>query len=81
MEEKPRSSPRHRVLKAGQIRFGSTTVDCTIRNVSEAGAAISIKSPVWFPDKFTLVMLSVKSSRPCHIVWRKEGQMGVAFDD
>jgi hypothetical protein len=29
---------------------------------------------------FTLIVQSAQTSQPCHIVWRKERRIGVAFD-
>jgi hypothetical protein len=31
-------------------------------------------------DHFMLVVQTEQLKRPCHIVWRKEKRMGVAFD-
>jgi len=52
----------------------------TAPNISETGAALEINSPLWFPDRFTLSITSDGLRRPCHIVWRKEKRIGVAFD-
>jgi hypothetical protein len=30
------------VLKAGTIEFGGGAIDCTVRNVSETGAALEV---------------------------------------
>ena len=69
------------VLKAATISFGGGAIDCTIRNLSETGAALEVVSPLYFPDRFTLVEISkLHVKRPCHIVWRKEKRIGVAFD-
>lgn len=76
-----RTAHRHRVLKSGQIRFGSSAVDCTIRDISNTGARIIVRSPLWFPEAFTLVTVANDSARQGHIVWRRDGQIGVAFDD
>jgi hypothetical protein len=76
-----RISPRHRTLKAGTIEFSGSRIDCLVRNVSETGAAIEVHSPIWFPDRFVLAVASDASARLCHIVWRDEKRMGVAFDD
>ena len=76
-----RAAPRYRVLKAGTIAFGSTNLDCLIRNVSSGGAGVEIRSPLWFPDCFVLVMTSDGSARQCHVVWRNQRRIGVAFDD
>ena len=50
-----RISPRQRVLKGGTIEFGGGAIDCTIRNLSNTGAALDIDSPVGLPDHFILV--------------------------
>jgi PilZ domain len=79
MVESPRAS-RHRVLKAGTIEFGGGAMDCTVRNLSETGAALEVTSPLFIPDRFTLFVKNGQLKRPCHIVWRKEKRIGVAFD-
>jgi hypothetical protein len=79
MEEK-RIARRNRVLKAGTIEFGGGAIDCTIRNVSETGAAIEVVSPLYIPDRFTLAVQTENSKRPCRVVWRKEKKIGVTFD-
>lgn len=81
MDEELRNTRRQRVLKTGTIEFGGSKIDCVIRNLSATGAALEIKSPLWFPDTFTLVMTSEGSSRRCHVVWRQERRVGIAFDD
>ena len=80
MEEK-RIARRNRVLKAGTIEFGGGgAIDCTIRNLSETGAAIEVVSPLYIPDRFTLFVQTEKSKRPCRVVWREERKIGVTFD-
>ena len=78
--EEHRIAHRHRVLKAGTISFGGGAIDCTVRNISETGAALDVVTPLFIPDRFTLVVQTEHLKRPCHIVWRKERRMGVAFD-
>jgi PilZ domain len=75
-----RIAPRHRVLKTGSIQFGGGAIDCTVRNVSETGAALEVVTPLFIPDRFTLFVPSDQFKRPCHIVWRKEKRIGIAFD-
>ena len=79
MEEK-RIARRNRVLKAGTVEFGGGAIDCTVRNVSETGAAIEVVSPLYIPDRFTLVVQTEKLKRHCRVVWRKEKRIGVTFD-
>ena len=75
-----RIATRHRILKAGTIEFSGDAISCTVRNISDTGAAVEINSPLWFPDRFTLSITSDGLRRPCHIVWRKEKLIGVAFE-
>jgi hypothetical protein len=69
---------RHRVLKAGSIQFGSGSIDCTVRNISNTGAALDVTSPLGIPTEFTLV--TDGNHLLCRVVWRKEKRIGVAFD-
>ena len=76
-DDNNRITPRHRVLKGARIEFGSSVFDCTIRNLSDTGAALDV-SPVGIPAEFTLVAEGFR--RPCKVVWRKEQRIGVTFE-
>lgn len=78
--DESRKVPRQRVLKAGTISFGGSAIDCTVRNISDAGANLEVVTPLFIPDRFTLIVPSTGFKQPCHIVWRRERRMGVAFD-
>jgi hypothetical protein len=80
MGENNRVAPRRRILKAGSISFGGGAIDCTIRNISATGAALEVVSPLYIPDRFKLIVKTDNLNRPCHVVWRKERRIGVAFD-
>jgi len=75
-----RIAPRRRVLKAGSIQFGGGTIDCTVRNLSETGAALEVVTPLYIPDRFTLFVQTDQLKRACRVVWRKERRMGVTFE-
>ena len=79
MDEK-RTIPRRRVLKAGTIEFGGSAIDCTVRNLSEIGAALEVPSPVGIPDKFDLVIPTDALRFACRVVWRKAARIGIVFD-
>ncbi|MEO6840976.1 MAG: PilZ domain-containing protein [Bradyrhizobium sp.] len=79
MEQK-RAALRQRVLKAGIIEFNGGTIDCTVRNISETGAALEVASPVGIPPEFKL-LISGTRSRHCQVMWHKENRIGVAFKD
>jgi hypothetical protein len=80
MEDEHRVAPRRRILKAGSIAFGGASIDCTVRNLSATGAALEVVTPLFIPDRFTLIVPTEQLKRPCHIVWRKDRRMGVTFD-
>ena len=76
-----RAAPRHRVLKAGAIEFsGGGAISCAVKNLSESGAALEVVSALDIPDRLTLCIPTEHFKRPCHVVWRKENRIGVAFD-
>jgi len=75
-----RIAPRHRVLKAGSIEFNGGVIDCTIRNISDTGAAIEVASPLGIPDTFWLQISGSQTPRHCHVAWRSDKRIGVAFD-
>jgi hypothetical protein len=78
MDER-RYKARQRVLKGGTIGFGGGGIDCTVRNLSDAGAALDVTSPVGIPDHFTLFVQADGRHLPCTVVWRKEKRIGVRF--
>ena len=75
-----RKAQRHRIYKAGTIEFSGTAIPCLIRNVSTAGATIEVNTPLWFPDRFTLGVSGDDKRSVCHIVWRREKRIGLAFE-
>jgi PilZ domain-containing protein len=76
--QETRIAPRRRILKAGTIESGGG-IECHVKNLSDAGAALEILSPLYVPDNFTLVVPSDQFRRDCHVVWRKARRIGIAF--
>lgn len=79
-EERRRSAPRRRVLKQGRIVFNNkhSVIDCTVRNFSETGALLLLKSVIGVPDRFEFEMDG--QTRLARVVWKREGQMGIKFE-
>jgi len=75
-----RSQPRRRVFKGGLISFGGAGIDCTVRNLSQSGAALDVASIVGVPRSFTLAIEADHFLRPCRLVWNSDRRIGVAFD-
>ncbi len=78
MNDENRIATRQRVLKGGSIRFGGGSIDCTVRNISNTGAALDVTSPLGIPTQFILV--TDGNQFPCRVVWRKEKRIGVTFE-
>lgn len=75
-----RIAPRYRVMKAAKIEFGGGAIDCTIRDSSVTGAALEVPDRRGIPSEFILVVPGDGLHLACHIVWRREFRIGVAFD-
>ncbi len=77
--DEQRHQPRHRTLKGGSIAFNSGGCDCTIRNLSDAGALLEIETPTAIPDAFTLIIKPEYLKRACTVIWRRDKRIGVHF--
>jgi hypothetical protein len=76
-----RIAPRHRVMKPAKIEYGGMKAPCTIRDISVTGAALEISELTGIvPAAFNLILTEEKLKLPCHVVWRREFRIGVAFD-
>lgn len=81
MQEERRATIRHRTLKGGRIAIndGFSTLECTVRNLSEAGALLRVASVVGVPDTFQLVM-NDGGKFDCTVVRKTATELGVRFD-
>ena len=73
-----RNHERHEVLKSGTILFEASRIDCSVHNLSVGGANLELDGHLAIPDAFELLMPDMAKLR-CHVVWRKEARIGVAF--
>jgi len=79
MQER-RKVPRRRTLKAGSIAFNRAGgIDCRVRNLSPIGACLEVSSQIGIPDDFVLMIEHDHLKQHCHVVWRLEARLGVAF--
>jgi PilZ domain len=76
-----RQHQRRRTLKGGRIVFNQrfSAINCTVRNLSDGGACIEVANSVGIPDDFDLTIEPEHINRPCHVAWRSEHRIGVAF--
>jgi hypothetical protein len=77
-----RRSRRKRVLKGALVVFGNhdRTLDCTIRNLSDEGAKVSIASTIGVPETFELMIPAEHLIAPVRVVWRTERELGLALN-
>ena len=75
-----RTTSRKPVLMSAAIAFPGNSVDCLVRDISISGAAIDIGNRHDIPERFDLVFKVDGTLIPCHVVWRQDEQLGVAFD-
>jgi PilZ domain len=75
-----RATPRYRVNKPAQIEYGGDKITCTIRDLSNTGAAVEVSNPTEIPAEFTLVVPGDGLKLRCRIVRRTDFRIGVVFD-
>jgi hypothetical protein len=75
-----RAIPRKPVLMSGAIEFAGSAINCLIRDMTISGAALDVADPRDIPERFNLVFKADETHIPCHVVWRQDERIGVAFD-
>jgi hypothetical protein len=75
-----RRHPRFLMFKVGKIFYNqcSAAIDCTIRNVSDGGACLQVRS-FEIPDRFDLLIEGETGTTPCYIAWKSDTRIGVSF--
>jgi hypothetical protein len=80
MAERDRASVRHRALKQAKVvMHDQSTIDCTLRNLSEGGARLEFSDPVDLPDRFDVLIVSTHRLIPAERAWKRGTAMGVRF--
>lgn len=72
---------RRRVLKAGRLTFdsGPSTIDCTVKALSDASATLRVMATAGIPDEFELQIEADGLSRLCRVTERHAREIEVAF--
>jgi hypothetical protein len=74
-----RNVGRTRVLKKVRILSNHASIPCTILDLTNGGACISLANNDDVPDHFELAFGSRHARRACRVTWRSHNQIGVAF--
>ena len=79
-EQKP--MPRGRTFLAGKVisNYGQSTIDCTVRRISDTGAVIEVESVLGVPEHFHLLIPGEGEPQPCKRSWQSEKQIGLVFE-
>jgi len=81
-----RSVARTRVRRNAEIVLGrrapaaAATVPCTLRDLTNLGACLTIGGTHRLPDTFELTLDRGRSLRPCRVRWRGADRLGVSFE-
>jgi hypothetical protein len=79
MQER-RKTPRHRTFKSGSVTFGLLpSIECTVRNMSSAGACLELNHQTSLPSDFSLLIKPECIRRTCRLVWQSHPRAGVQF--
>jgi hypothetical protein len=75
-----RIAPRRRVLKAAFVVISDKApkIECTVRNLSDTGAALQFSTSFGIPAHFDVIIDGVRHR--CRSVWRTDTKIGVAFE-
>ncbi|MCP4562084.1 MAG: PilZ domain-containing protein [Bosea sp.] len=76
-----RRSVRNRTLIGGKAIFNQrqSTLDCTVRNLSEDGALLVFSNSAVLPELFELYFPLKRESRMVRSRWRDAERIGVSF--
>jgi hypothetical protein len=72
---------RNRVLKRGIVAFNNrfSSLECSVRDVSESGCRLKSDAARQIPDTFELHVEVDGLWYPCAVIWRRGDEVGVRF--
>jgi hypothetical protein len=71
---------RKRTLKQARVILTDwSTLDCTVRDMSEGGARLVFGSAFTLPKEFRLLMVQANTIVPVRLQWQRGTEVGVAF--
>lgn len=78
--QSPRA-PRQRALLNARVSFadGQITIPCTVTQISDTGAKVSIDESVTLPDRLRIEIFQRGLDTPARLVWRRGREAGFEF--
>ena len=75
-----RGAHRQRTLKEARVLLSdSSTINCTVRDISEGGARIAFGDAFSLPQEFRLLLVSTNTIVPVKLLWQRGKIAGVGF--
>jgi hypothetical protein len=76
-----REAFRGRVYYGGRLAFNDrkSTLDCIVRNFSQAGARVEINEAAILPDELDIMIERRSVAFLARVVWRREHEAGLVF--
>ncbi len=77
------SASRGRTFLAGKIifNFGRSAFDCTVRQLTDAGATVELETTIGIPDQVQLLIVGTNQVKPCKRLWQSDRQLGLVFEE
>jgi hypothetical protein len=81
-KEERRVHLRRCALKAARIVYNNraSSIDCVVKNLSSHGALLLVPNVVGIPNAFELCIDGETACHSAHVVWRRNGRIGVTLD-
>jgi hypothetical protein len=72
---------RVQTQKAAKVVFDYNSVlDCTVHDLTDAGARLEIPSASNIPQTFDLITDGPNGAHLCQVIWRAQDSVGVSFE-
>lgn len=77
----PPRAPRQRTLQAAKVTYhdGAISLDCSVRDLSETGARISLPAGQVIPTNVVLIYPRTQTVYEAQVTWIKAPQFGLKF--
>jgi methyl-accepting chemotaxis protein len=74
-----RGAPRTEVQWPARLVFAGRSMECTLRNISETGAAVAVTDAKSVPHRVSLIIAGKPGQRLAEVVWRTSNSLGLKF--
>jgi hypothetical protein len=75
-----RANARDKVLLGGRAELDArSSLNCTVRNLSENGACVEVDAHARVPEELNLTIVRKGRSHLARVIWREANRLGLAF--